>query len=333
MGFVMPTVNPDPGHPDVTAVIPNWNGGALLHSALASLAGQTGVSLETIVVDNGSDPAELRTLAEVAPWARIVSLGRNRGFALGCNTGIRQAKARFVLTLNNDARLAPDYCARLVSLLDADGDLAAAQGLVLDGEGLRVDSAGIVWSERGEALQILNRQPLPEIDRPFSVAGVSATAAVYRVAAISSLDGGLFDEGLFAYYEDADASLRLLRAGWQFACDPGARAWHVGASTGRRTPFRRDLWLATNRWRVLGRNFAPGFLRRQLPSLLRADLAHARHCGLPGGVLLIAVIPTILRVLTASSRSRSLLGAWPRLGCDPLASGPPSSPGSVRVRR
>ena len=218
MGFAMRTVNPDPDHLDLTAVIPNWNGGALLHAALASLASQTGVSLDTIVVDNGSDPAELRALAEVAPWARIVSLGQNRGFAVACNAGIREAKARFVLTLNNDARLAPDYCARLVARLDADDNLAAAQGLVLDDEGQRVDSAGIVWSERGEALQILNRQPLPAIGEPFQVAGVSATAAVYRVAAISSLDGGrLFDEGLFAYYEDADASLRLLRVGWAFA--------------------------------------------------------------------------------------------------------------------
>ena len=55
----------------------------------------------------------------------------------------------------------------------------------------------------------------------FEVAGVSATAALYRRDALMRVSplGEVFEPSFFAYYEDVDLSLRLARAGWRFACD------------------------------------------------------------------------------------------------------------------
>jgi GT2 family glycosyltransferase len=109
-----------------------------------------------------------------------------------------------------------------------------------------------------------------------------------------------------------DLSLRLARAGWRFACDPIARCRHEGSRTGRRTPARRALWIARNRWRTLFRNFDSRLLARSLFPLLRADLAHVRQLGWKGALLPVLVWPRLPMLAWRSREERALLSEWPR---------------------
>ena len=232
-------------------------------------------------MDNASREAERRRIASEAPSARVIGFSRNLGFAGAANEGIARTRAPFVLLLNNDAVLAPDYAARLAARLAADERLAAAQGLILAGHGRVIDGAGLAWNARGEAVPALAGQDASAAPRePFEVTGVSATATLYRREALESVapHGEAFDGSYFAYYEDVDLSLRLARAGWRFVCDPRAVATHEGSLTGRRTPWRRAFWTARNRWRTLFRNFAPSLLARHLGPLL-ARGPRARPAG------------------------------------------------------
>src|SRR5258705_530342 len=95
--------------------------------------------------------------------------------------------------------------------------------------------------------------------RPGSSASRAISVSRGALEAVARGDA-VFDNAFFAYYEDVDLSLRLRRAGWRFACDPRAVARHEGSRTGRRTPFRRALWTARNRWRTLFQNFATGLI-------------------------------------------------------------------------
>ena len=76
-------------------------------------------------------PEERARIARESPAARVVAFSRNLGFAGAANEGIARTRAPFVLLLNNDAVLEPDYVARLAARLALDERLAAAQGLVL----------------------------------------------------------------------------------------------------------------------------------------------------------------------------------------------------------
>jgi GT2 family glycosyltransferase len=147
----------------------------------------------------------------------------------------------------------------------------------------------------------------------FEVPGVSATAALFRRDALTEVarHGHFFDDRFFAYYEDVDLSLRLARAGWRFACDPQAVAWHEGSRTGRRTPFRRAVWTARNRWRTLLGNFDRDFLKRNLPRLLRADLAHAKSLGAKGTLLPVLVWPLLPAFAFRARGKKKLLPGWP----------------------
>jgi GT2 family glycosyltransferase len=298
----------------VDAIVVNRDGGGALFRALASLERQKGVALSLVVVDNGSASEERARIAREAPSARVIGFTRNLGFAGGANEGIARTRAPFVLLLNNDAVLDPDYVARLAARLELDGRIAAAQGLVLKEDGREVDGAGLEWNARGEALPILSGADASATPRdPFEVSGVSATAALYRREALEAVarGGAAFDGSFFAYYEDVDLSLRLSRAGWRFVCDPRALARHEGSRTGRRTPFRRALWTARNRWRTLFRNFTPGLLARSLPALLRADLSHVRAVGWTGIALPLLVWPGLPVQALRTRHEPGRLAQWP----------------------
>jgi len=302
--------------PDVDCVVVNRDGGDALFRALASLTAQTGVDLSIVVVDNASSAAERSRLARDAPFARILPLSANRGFAGAANEGIAQGRARFVLLVNNDAVLSPDYAARLAARLSLDERLAGVQGLVTTSDGSRIDSAGLAWNERGEALPALAGQdPARAPADPFEVAGVSATAALYRREALAAVapDGDVFAPAFFAYYEDVDLSLRLARGGWRFVCEPAAVARHEGSRTGRRTPVRRALWTCRNRWRTLFRNFDARWLAGRLGHLLRADLAHARQLGWRGILLPLVVWPALPILAFRARPAGGLLLNWPEV--------------------
>ena len=190
--------------PEVDAVVVNRDGGEALFRALGSLDRQRGVTLTVVVVDNASAAAERTRLASLAPAPRVIAFSRNLGFAGAANEGIARTAAPFVLLLNNDAVLDESYAARLAEALRADARLAAAQGLVLSEDGRRIDSAGLEWNARGEAVPVLSGGPAASApETAFGVTGVSATATLYRREALEAVasEGAVFDELL----------LRLLR--------------------------------------------------------------------------------------------------------------------------
>ena len=310
-------LSPASSLPDVDCVIVNRDGGASLFAAVRSVRSQTDVDLSIVVVDNASRPEERERLAAEAPNVRIVSFSRNLGFAAAANEGIARTRAPFVLLVNNDAVISPDYAARLAARLALDDRLAAVQGVVLERSGERVDTAGLEWNDRGEAVPVLAGADASAIPRAvFEVTGVSATAVLYRRDALTDVapHGRVFDDRFFAYYEDVDLSLRLARVGWRFACEPQAVARHEGSRTGRRTPFRRAVWTARNRWRTLFANFSRRLLAQSLPALLRADLAHARRLGVPGVMLPLLVWPWIPFLALGQRREADLLRRWPSVG-------------------
>ena len=133
---------------DVDAVVVNRDGGDALFRALSSLRDQRGVGVSVVVVDNASSSAERERLAALDPAPRVIAFSRNLGFAGAANEGIARTGAPFVLLVNNDAVLSPDYAARLAGALSADGGLGAVQGLVLSEDGTRIDSAGLEWNAR-----------------------------------------------------------------------------------------------------------------------------------------------------------------------------------------
>src|SRR6185436_948902 len=118
---------------DVWIVVLNWNRRAETLACLASLERATLDGVTIVVVDNGSRDGTVEAVRMAHPTVRIVALEENRGFAGGCNAGIRaalDAGAGAVLLLNNDTEVAPDFLAPLLGVLNRWPRAAAVAGAV-----------------------------------------------------------------------------------------------------------------------------------------------------------------------------------------------------------
>jgi len=210
-----------------SVVIPNWNGRGWLEACLNSLATQTVPPQEVIVVDNGSTDGSVAYVRCEHPGVRILELDHNTGFAHAANRGLRAARGGFVALVNTDVVLTPDWLAAMSEALRTHPEAAAVacKILALSDPG-RVYDAGDVLRRDG-ACEQRGRFGTDhgQWNQPGEVFGACAAAALYRRAAVMSVDG--FDERFFAYLEDVDLALRLALAGWRCRYEPTV-AYHAG---------------------------------------------------------------------------------------------------------
>lgn len=233
--------------PGVDAIVLDLDGGAMLAACVASLRAQTMPFARIIVFDNGS-----RTPTANIDGVELHRSDKNLGFAGGMNAAFRFVRAEFVALINNDVVLDPDWLATVMTAMEPD--VAAAQTIIRRDD-TTIDGAGIDISD-GTFRQLGHGLPL---GTPLPDAwGVSATAAVYRVHALAKQ---LFDELLFAYYEDVELSARLARD-WRLRVVHEAKATHHGSQTSNRVNAK---YLRTrNRYRVARKHRGIGSIRALL---------------------------------------------------------------------
>lgn len=276
--------------PDVSIIVVSRNSAADLPRSLASAVAQKGVTTEILLVDNASSDASREAGTIYAPNVGVMALPENVGFAAAMNTGIEATSGRYVLSLNPDCRLAPDFTAILVRRMDTRPDAGSASGRIYRADGLeltptlRLDSTGIVFTRSGRHFDRGSEEDgegryLAEEE----VAGTTAAAGLYRREALESakISTGYFDSDFFLYREDADLAWRLARLGWKCLYVPSAVAWH------RRTnlPDRRrsqtaaaNLHSVKNRFLLrINNQSAADFWRTLVPTLAR-DLVVLGAC-------------------------------------------------------
>jgi GT2 family glycosyltransferase len=228
---------------DISIIVLDIDGGDMLRACLDSIAAQTLPPREVIVFDNGSQTP----VAERISSRPVFRSETNLGFAGGNNAAYRHAIGDYIALVNNDVILDRDWLATVAAALDADPKLAAVQTILRRDE-TTIDGAGIDISD-GTFRQIRN----PAVSAAW---GVSATAALYRREALGET---IFDETLFAYYEDVDLCARLHDAGWRTAVLPVIKATHRGSQTAPllgRDALRlrtRNRYLVARRHRGVGR--------------------------------------------------------------------------------
>jgi len=246
----------------IDAFIVSHDHARTLPATLAGLAGQTLRPGRVILVDNASSdgsPAAARAAAGSLALEVVVNR-ENRGFAAAANQALRTAAGEWVLALNPDCRLAPEYLASLHAAAASRERVGAATGLLLRAAGdqlapaLEVDSAGIVVTPAGRHLDRGAGRPADAaVAAPAWVFGASGAAALYRRAALDDVaypGGEVFDERFFSYREDADVAWRLQRRAWRCLYWPAARAAH---GRGLKPEARRRGSAAINRHSVRNR--------------------------------------------------------------------------------
>ena len=246
--------------PLASIVVVTFNHGDILRSCLRSLQEQDYPNREIIVVDNGSTDATQDILQSEFPGIRRVQLETNTGFAGGNNRGIALAKGRYIALINNDAVAQPTWLSALVTAAEVAPRAGAVGSLVIDGNAPdRLDSFGMGVALDGMSRQAMHGHPLdspPTVGR--DVLAISGCACLFRAEALQQT--GLFDDRFFAYCEDTDLCLRLVRAGWQVVVVPEARVIHHYSGTIGAFSLQKVFWVERNHVWVAIKNFPPALL-------------------------------------------------------------------------
>ena len=264
--------------PAASAVLVTWNSAATLPRCLAALRAQT-VPLELIHVDNASsdDSASLVRGAD----HQIIN-DTNRGFTGAVNQAVAVASAPFVVLVNPDCFLEPDYIERVIAAMNAAGEtFGMATGKLLSAKDPTIiDSKGIRMTRTGRHLDVDQGQPdTANGQRPTAneVFGVSGAAAVYRISFIKdvSIENEFLDEDFFTYREDADVAWRGRLFGWRALYVPDAVAHHVRRVTPearRQLPERINRDSVRNRFLLRLKNEGLYLALRNAPFELARDL-------------------------------------------------------------
>lgn len=117
-------------HPIVSIIIVNYNGKRFLKSCLDSLRQLhfPKSQFEIIVVDNNSWDDSVAYLKREYPEVHIIESEHNVGFAGGNNLGVKHAHGRYVVLLNNDTTVDPDWLSALVHRAESSRSIGAVNG-------------------------------------------------------------------------------------------------------------------------------------------------------------------------------------------------------------
>jgi hypothetical protein len=308
-------------NPLVSIVIPNWNGKRFLVGCLDSIRRQSYPSIETIIVDNGSQDGSVELITESYPEVRLIRFDTNTGFSPAVNAGIRSARGEFIALLNNDTVAEPLWVEELVKALRRHPEVGSVgckmrtfdDPAILDGVGDAYPRGGLP-GRIGHGERDVGR-----FDEPRFILGACGGAAMYRRSMFDDI--GVFDDDYFAYVEDVDLALRAQSAGYKCLYVPTACVYHVGCgSTGSGFSPMVVRLTSQNNVNTIVKNLPAPLLLRFLPRILLAQLYYLGVVTIRSGRAASWFIGTgrALRLLPRMLKKRAEIGARRRVSLDYL---------------
>ena len=269
----------------VSVTIVTYNSGRFIKRCLESVLAQHYENKEIIVIDNASSDGTIDILEQFEDRCQIIYNDENIGFAAAQNQAIRASHGEWVLTLNPDVLLLPNFIQALVEAGQFDSRIGTVCGKLLTilasfdlPEKPLVDSTGIYFTP---TLRHLDRGS-QEVDNGHYlkheyVFGATAAAALYRRRMVDDISIGdeFFDPDFFVYREDADVAWRAQLLGWRCIYTPHARGYHVRnvlPGNRRALPPVINMHSVKNRFLMRIKNMTADLYRRNWLSITMRDL-------------------------------------------------------------
>lgn len=285
--------------PRVAVHLVSWNSRQHLPSCLQSIVTQTYPALDLLIVDNASIDGSETWLREHYPHVHMLRNTRNLGFARAHNQALLLTNTPYVVMINPDVIVQPDWVARGVAYLERHPDVGSFSGKVLrfdySPDELRevhfsgiIDTTGLVGNRARHFFDRGSGQTdSGQYDQPESVFGFSGALVMYRRSALERVRyrDEYIDDDFFAYKDDTDLAWRLQRCGWSAWYDPQAVAYHhrtiqgqsaitdrMIAKNHRRRSALNSYYSYRNHWLMLMKNERWSTVWRDLPWISTYEL-------------------------------------------------------------
>jgi GT2 family glycosyltransferase len=283
--------------PSVDIIIPYYSRRDMLERCLDSLEQCNYPSMGIIVVDNGGTEAGLVSLVKRYRNARLLRLAENRGYAGGCNAGLKSSTADYVVFMNDDTEHDPLWLEQLVSVALKDDQIGALQPKILalkpckKGEkvfdyagaaGGMIDRLGYPWC-LGRTFSGVERDN-GQHDRGQDIFWASGVAMFVKKTVAEELGG--FDEDFFMQMEEIDLSWRMKLAGYRVRSVPSSVVLHEGGASLPGGSSEKIYFNHRNNVSMLLKNLGAARLLWVIPLRLLLDVAAALYylTRFPGGI-------------------------------------------------
>lgn len=261
----------------ISAVVCNYNGEHYLEDCLRAVRAQQGID-EILVVDDASTDGSVALVRSRYPSVRVIALEENSGPCVARNAGMRAARNRWVLAVDNDAVLRPDVVTKLRSALEDHPEFSLAQPRsVIYDEPDRIHYDSGFFHYVG-VLALRNfYTPIEEAEGE----GVLEVDALIGICVLMDreivLNSGGYDEAFFYLSEDYELAYRLRMQGIRFLAVEEAIVLHRGGTEGLSFrgggyPERRAFLHSRNRWRILLKCYSARTLIFTAPGILLYEL-------------------------------------------------------------
>ena len=213
--------------------------------------------MEVIVVDNASTQDEASIIAERYPYVKVIRSSKNLGFAGGNNIGIKKAKGKYILLINNDTYFKEFKIDALINRFDTSDTIGIVCPKLRFAWGNNpIQYAGYTSlspiTVRNQAIgfgEEDNGQHNTAHPTPYA----HGAAMLIKREAIDKV--GLMPECFFLYYEELDWSMMFTRAGYDIWYDPACTVFHKESqTTGQNSPLR-TYYITRNRLLLVKRNY------------------------------------------------------------------------------
>lgn len=192
---------------------------------------------ELILVDNGStDGSEsyLHTVKLSAKRRVLIKNQKNLGFAPANNQGDKKAKGKYILLLNNDTKITPDFLVKMVERMEGNASIGVLQPKIflMDKPGY-LDNAGSFPTRIGFFYHWgFLEKDRSEFAHEREIFSAKGACMLIRRQVIDKI--GFFDKDFFSYFEETDFCWRVHLAGYKVLFYPQARIYHKVGFTIRR---------------------------------------------------------------------------------------------------
>ena len=254
-------------YPLVSIVSVNYNGSEDTCELIESLTRITYPNIEIIIIDNASPADDPKIIKQRFPSVILYESIINYGFAGGNNQGIMRARGEYVLLLNNDTLVDKGFLEPLVEKLESDKTIGAVSSkLRFYYDRSIIQYAGYTpinhRTMRNFAIGYREKDK-GQYDRDAETAYAHGAAMMVPMRVIKEI--GLMSYIFFLYYEEADWSYRIKRAGYKIYYVHNSLVYHKESiSVGKLSPMKiyyqnrnRIVFMRRN---VFGRDFIIGML-------------------------------------------------------------------------
>jgi len=255
----------------VSLIILTFNGIDLTLDVLKDISKLdiSGITTETVVVDNASKDETVKTLKNYKlpnMDFKLIVNDENLGFAGGNNVGIKDCLKRgsdFIVLLNNDVILSKNLLQVLVNTALKNEKIGIVSPKMYFAKGFEFHKDRYKESELGKVIWYaggiidknnvyshhkgVDEVDLGQYDNEEETDFANAAAVLIRSKLFEEI--GLLDEKFFLYWEDADLSQRAKLKNWKVVYTPKTHIWHkVSVATGGPGGEVNDYYLIRNRF-------------------------------------------------------------------------------------